>query len=94
MIKASLIGEFKKIVGKENVLTSKESLKAYSYDGTNGWIHEPDVVLFPTSTAKIAAIIEDRQRGEGPRYPERRRYERQRRVCSDPGRHRTRPDKV
>jgi glycolate oxidase len=57
MIKESLIGEFEKIVGKENVLTSKESLKAYSYDGTSSWIHEPDVVLFPTSTAEIAAIM-------------------------------------
>ena len=57
MIKESLIGEFEKIVGKENVLTSKEALKAYSYDGTTSWIHEPDVVLFPTSTAQIAAIM-------------------------------------
>jgi glycolate oxidase len=57
MIKESLIGEFEKIVGKENVLTSKEAMRAYSYDGTTSWIHEPDVVVFPTSKEQIAAIV-------------------------------------
>ncbi len=57
MIKESLIGEFQKIVGKENVLTSKEALKAYSYDGTTSWIHEPDVVVFPTSADQVSAIM-------------------------------------
>ena len=57
MIKESLVGEFEKIVGKENVLTSKESLKAYSYDGTTSWIHEPDVVVFPATTKEISAIM-------------------------------------
>jgi len=57
MIKEPLIENFVKIVGKDNVLTSKESLKAYSYDGTTSWIHEPDVVLFPTSTQEISAIM-------------------------------------
>ena len=57
MIKESFIGEFEKIVGKENVLTSKEALRAYSYDGTTSWIHEPDVVLFPTSSQQISAIM-------------------------------------
>jgi glycolate oxidase len=57
MIKESLIGEFEKIVGKENVLTSKEALRAYSYDGTTNWIHEPDVVVFPTSAAQVAGVV-------------------------------------
>jgi len=57
MIKESLIGEFEKIVGKENVLTAREALRAYSYDGTTSWIHEPDVVLFPTSAREISAIM-------------------------------------
>ncbi len=57
MIKESSIEQFKQIVGKDNVLTSKESLKSYSYDGTTSWIHEPDVVLFPTSTQEISAIM-------------------------------------
>jgi glycolate oxidase len=57
MIKDSIVQELKKIVGAENVLTSSESLKAYSYDGTTSWIHEPDVVVLPTSTKEIAAIV-------------------------------------
>src|SRR5208283_2819562 len=57
MIKESIVQELRKIVGEENVLTSKESLKAYSYDGTTSWIHEPDVVVFPTSTKEVAAIV-------------------------------------
>ena len=57
MIKESIVQELKKIVAEENVLTSKEALKAYSYDGTTSWIHEPDVVVFPTSTKEVAAVV-------------------------------------
>ncbi len=57
MIREALLGEFEKIVGRQNVLTSKEALKAYSYDGTTTWTHEPDVVLFPTSSEEISAIM-------------------------------------
>ncbi|HUJ68959.1 MAG TPA: FAD-binding oxidoreductase, partial [Syntrophorhabdales bacterium] len=39
------------------MLTSKEALRAYSYDGTTSWMHEPDVVVFPTSTGEIAQIM-------------------------------------
>ncbi|HOW54984.1 MAG TPA: FAD-linked oxidase C-terminal domain-containing protein [Syntrophorhabdaceae bacterium] len=57
MLKESLISEFQKIVGKENVLTSPEALKAYSYDGTTSWIKEPDVVIFPKSTSEVSQIM-------------------------------------
>ncbi len=57
MIKESLISEFQKIVGKENVLTTPEALKAYSYDGTTSWIHEPDCVVFPKNTQEISEIM-------------------------------------
>jgi glycolate oxidase len=57
MIKESVIAELQKIVGKENVKTEKESLKAYSYDGTTSWQHEPDVVVFPTSSKEISEIM-------------------------------------
>jgi len=39
------------------VLTSKEAMRAYSYDGARSWIHEPDVVSFPTSTREISEIM-------------------------------------
>ena len=57
MIKESLIGEFQRIAGKENVLTTPEALKAYSYDGTTNWVHEPDVVVFPTTTQAVSEIM-------------------------------------
>lgn len=57
MIKESIVTELQKIVGAEDALTSPEALKAYSYDGTTSWIHEPDIVLFPTSTQEISAIM-------------------------------------
>jgi len=57
MLKESIINELQRIVGKENVLTSPEALKAYSYDGTTSWIHEPDVVVFPTTTQQISDIM-------------------------------------
>ena len=57
MLHESLIHELQSIVTKDNVLTSPESLKAYSYDGTTNWIHEPDVVVFPTTTEQISRIL-------------------------------------
>ncbi|OPY65497.1 MAG: putative FAD-linked oxidoreductase [Syntrophorhabdus sp. PtaU1.Bin002] len=57
MIKEAVVAELQKIVGKENVLTKKEALRAYSYDGTTSWIHEPDVVVFPTSTQHVSQIL-------------------------------------
>ena len=57
MISESVVAELEKIVGKADVLRSKEALKAYSYDGTTSWIHEPDVVVFPTSAEEVSAIL-------------------------------------
>ncbi|HBA55666.1 MAG: FAD-binding protein [Syntrophorhabdus aromaticivorans] len=56
-MKEAIVAELQKIVGKENVLTKKEALRAYSYDGTTSWIHEPDVVVFPTSTKHVSEIL-------------------------------------
>ncbi len=57
MIDARHINRLRRIVGKENVLTSKEDMVAYSYDGTAMWSHQPDVVVFPTNTAEISEIL-------------------------------------
>ena len=57
MLQQPTIQELESIVGKPNVLTSPESLKAYSYDGTTSWIHEPDVVVFPTTADQISQIM-------------------------------------
>jgi glycolate oxidase len=57
MIKESVVGDLEQIVGKVDVLRSREALKAYSYDGTTSWIREPDIVVFPTSAQEVSAIL-------------------------------------
>lgn len=57
MLKESVKNELERVVGKENVLTSPEALKAYSYDGTTSWIREPDVVVFPTTSQQVSEIM-------------------------------------
>jgi glycolate oxidase len=57
MIDAGLIDRLRRIVGKENVLTSPEEMVAYSYDATNMWSHRPDVVVLPSSADHVSAIL-------------------------------------
>jgi glycolate oxidase len=58
MLEKKLISQLRKIVGKDSVLTSKEDLNAYSYDGTTTWAHLPDVVVLPTTTEQVSQILE------------------------------------
>jgi glycolate oxidase len=57
MIEKKVISQLQKIVGKGAVLTSKEDLNAYSYDGTTTWVHMPDVVVLPTTTEQVSRIL-------------------------------------
>ncbi len=57
MIKAKHINRLRQIIGKDNVLTSKEDLLAYSYDATNLWSHMPDVVVLPSNAEQISEIL-------------------------------------
>jgi glycolate oxidase len=57
MLKAKIISQLKKIVGSKAILTSKEDLNAYSYDGTTTWAHMPDVVVLPTTTEQVSQIL-------------------------------------
>lgn len=52
-----ITSDFASIVGKENVLVSEEDRKVYSYDGTSNWVHNPDVVVFPTETEHVEAVL-------------------------------------
>ena len=45
------------IVGRAHVLTSEEDRKVYSYDGTSTWMHQPDLVVFPTETRHVEAVL-------------------------------------
>lgn len=57
MIKPEIVSQLQKITGKEGVLTVKEDLNAYSYDGTTTWTHMPDVVVLPTTTEQISQVL-------------------------------------
>ena len=57
MLQESIATQLEGIVGKANVLTSQEALTTYSYDGTTSWQHEPDIVVFPTTTEQISQIM-------------------------------------
>jgi len=46
-----------RIVDEDNVLTSQEDLRAYSYDGSSLWTHMPDVVVFPVNTEQVSQIL-------------------------------------
>jgi glycolate oxidase len=69
MLKKSLVTELENIVGKDNVLTTPEALKAYSYDGTTEWQHEPDAVVFPTTSEQISQIMKMANREKVPVTP-------------------------
>jgi glycolate oxidase len=53
----NIIKQLKDIVGKDQVLTVKEDLATYAYDGTTTWSHAPDVVVLPTGVDQISAIL-------------------------------------
>jgi glycolate oxidase len=57
MIDKKVVSQLEKIVGKGAVLTAKEDLNAYSYDGTTTWAHMPDVVVLPTTTEQVSRIL-------------------------------------
>jgi len=57
MWKPEIIKQLEAIVGKDSVLTAKEDLATYAYDGTTTWSHPPDVVVLPTTTSQISSIM-------------------------------------
>jgi len=57
MIRESVISKLLSILDKKRVSTCRETLKAYSYDGTTNWISEPDMVVFPSTAEEISAIM-------------------------------------
>ncbi|MFQ6122608.1 MAG: FAD-binding oxidoreductase, partial [Dehalococcoidales bacterium] len=64
----SFIKELAKIVGRENVLTSKRDLLAYSYDATQEQVM-PEVIVFPSNTAEISAVVKAAHRQRIPIVP-------------------------
>ena len=69
MIKSKHIDQMRRIVGKDNVLTSKEELIVYSYDATSLWSHMPDVVVLPVSAEQVSGILKLANDNEIPVTP-------------------------
>ncbi len=69
MLEKKVISQLEKIVGREAVLTSKEDLNAYSYDGTTTWTHMPDVVVLPTTAEQVSQILKLANEGRIPVTP-------------------------
>jgi glycolate oxidase len=57
MLAQDVIGGLRRLVGSLNVLTEKEDLIAYSFDGTAALRQMPGCVAFPSTTAEVAAIL-------------------------------------
>jgi glycolate oxidase len=53
----NILCELQRIVGRENVLTSKEDLVPYSFDGTAAMIQMPGCVAFVKNTQEVSAIL-------------------------------------
>jgi glycolate dehydrogenase FAD-linked subunit len=53
----NILVELRKLVGGENVLTSREDLEAYSFDGTAALRQCPEAVVFVKSTGEIAGVL-------------------------------------
>ena len=57
MVEREVVLQLRKIAGKENVLTAKEDLNAYSYDATSLRRYMPEVVVLPTTTEQVSRIL-------------------------------------
>src|SRR5882762_5036203 len=54
---ASLVDRLRAVVGKDALLASPSDLVVYECDGYTIEKNRPDVVVFPTSTEQVAAIV-------------------------------------
>ena len=65
MMQKSFIKELTGIVGRDNVLSSRKDLLAYSYDSTARQ-EMPEVIVFPLSTAQVSQVIKAAHRDKVP----------------------------
>jgi len=53
----AILKKIETIVGRDGVLTSETDLESYSFDATSNWQSLPQVVVFPTTTDQVSAIM-------------------------------------
>jgi len=68
-VTARVVDPLRKIVGAENVLTSASERLVYECDGFMVEKNSPDVVVFPTSTDQVAAIVKACNEAQVPFLP-------------------------
>lgn len=56
-LSAQLLAELRRLVGDREVLTEKEDLIPYSFDGTAALAQMPGCIVFVTTAAQVAAIL-------------------------------------
>lgn len=57
MIAENILHQLTRTLGKENVVYETEDLLVLGYDATPGLYHQPDVVVYPTSTDQVREIV-------------------------------------
>ena len=63
---ARVISQLEDVVGMKNVLTAKEDLITYSFDGTAALQQLPGCVVFVHSTEEVAAVLKVAQDSKTP----------------------------
>src|SRR5690242_16773446 len=56
-IASTVLEELRRILGAKNVLTEKEDLIPYSFDGTAALQEMPGCVVFPSSTTEVSETL-------------------------------------
>lgn len=62
----SILSDLRRCLGQEQVLTSKEDLIPYSFDGTAALNQMPGCVVFPLSTNHVCEVLRLANRGRTP----------------------------
>src|SRR3974390_309913 len=62
----STLSELRRLLGPENVLTAKEDLIPYSFDGTAALRQMPGCVVFATAPPQIAGALKLANRAKTP----------------------------
>jgi len=68
-VSASLVGDLRRAVGKQNVLSTPSELVVYECDGYTIEKNQPDAVVFPRSAEQVAAVVRVCQRHKVPVVP-------------------------
>lgn len=69
MIRAQVIEELRHILGPRGVIDNPDALMTYEADGCVMDLHEPHVVVVPTSTEQVAAVVKLAARAGMPIVP-------------------------